>query len=387
MYLNLPADILPVNKNNILECPPVEKILSLFQTEFSYFQLALLNQMVSLCSRYRIVYISQERLAQYLGCTRETVNRLLAKISELGLLRVINRGVKRTCLYQLPTMLFDFYVRKKLSKVIKSFDILPYFWLFSKQVMDQSFIENVTQVNYKNYIINLSSPISISNNIYNVSNHLNLEINRTINVVSSKKEVRKMSNKKVELLSELKNLLMLDDFNMTTIEDFEFDVLLEAKKRLTKIIAVRSVRDKASYFVCICKQLVEDAGKVKKPKLAYASQYESREDSSKGEGSSSAKPFSGHQGQSEEQVAASWRRPDILDVYARRVENLKTAAPHVREQMLKMFQENYLKYNSPEVKEESSPVDGKEMTLLERRNARHAEYKANGYKHNRYIPS
>jgi predicted transcriptional regulator len=146
------------NKNilkNILESMPASRA-------------AAFDVVASLWFRYKNVYLRQDTLARRINnkC-RATANRAIRDLVNSGVLIKINRGVKKTCLYQVASFITK-DICKMLSKYLKSFNYFNVKFLCSRTIEALS-PKKVTQVNSSflvtsSYIL-VSPRISVDQNV------------------------------------------------------------------------------------------------------------------------------------------------------------------------------------------------------------------------------
>ena len=146
------------NKNilkNILESLPASRA-------------AAFDVVASLWFRYKNVYLSQDTLAKRINnkC-RATANRAIGDLARAGVLIKINRGVKKTCLYQVASFITK-DICKLLSKYLKSFNYFNVKFLCSRTI-EALAPKKVTQVNSSfldTYFYSLVHPrISVGQNV------------------------------------------------------------------------------------------------------------------------------------------------------------------------------------------------------------------------------
>lgn len=101
----------------------------------------LLERLLQLAHFNSDVYVSQSCMADYLGRSREQVNRLIAKLKSYGLIKVQYRH-KKTCLYQIADMVY-------LGASYFS-SIFPILKRISKRFLEAIYSANVTQYNIGN---------------------------------------------------------------------------------------------------------------------------------------------------------------------------------------------------------------------------------------------
>lgn len=140
----------------------------------------VLNYIIAYDNMYGTIYVSQDRIAAFLGISREHVNRIIAYLCELGLLGKIYRHFQ-TCLYYLPKFLKDFEVRETLRSVYSACKYLPISVLMSlgDEMKCLSSMIGVNQFNNTPYIEVLEnsredrSRANVSHNKYNNKDYVN----------------------------------------------------------------------------------------------------------------------------------------------------------------------------------------------------------------------
>jgi len=93
----------------------------------------MVSSMVGMTNKYGpVIHPSQTTIGKKAGRSRITANRITQKLSALGIIKKINRGVKKTCLYMFPQeVYFDVELRKSLRHLIPAFWFAPTALLFS----------------------------------------------------------------------------------------------------------------------------------------------------------------------------------------------------------------------------------------------------------------
>lgn len=100
-------------------------------------EIILLDKLVYLSGKFKEIYISQSRLAEYLKVSRATINRKIKELVRDGCILVEYRGVKKTLLYKVNPIIFT------LSLVLSS--VLLSLTLTTKHYIDTLFRRSVTQ--------------------------------------------------------------------------------------------------------------------------------------------------------------------------------------------------------------------------------------------------
>jgi len=99
--------ILPIDESFVRD--PLLSMSSLNDTE-----LAILNYMFKLSATYNNVYVSQATLGTWLGLTRRQINRVISKLTNLGLIAKIHRTYD-TCIY----LIADIFKRTNIKELLK----------------------------------------------------------------------------------------------------------------------------------------------------------------------------------------------------------------------------------------------------------------------------
>ena len=82
----------------------------------SRFTLPIVNLLIKLFSKYDKIYPSQGNIAEWIGCSRQTVNEVLSYLHEVGLIKKIYRH-RHSCLYVLSTK-FNLIASNSLARSI-----------------------------------------------------------------------------------------------------------------------------------------------------------------------------------------------------------------------------------------------------------------------------
>lgn len=102
-----------ISLDNSIRKNPLLKMSSFSKTE-----IAILDILFGLFSSYKEVYVSQSTLASWTGVTRRHINRVIAKLSSLGVIAKVYRSYN-TCLY----LIDDFFRKDSIKMKLK--DLLP----------------------------------------------------------------------------------------------------------------------------------------------------------------------------------------------------------------------------------------------------------------------
>lgn len=123
----------------------------------------VMNHLIAGTNCWEEFFAGQERIGKSVGLARETVNRLIMRLRELGLVIVVNRPYKSN-LYYIHPLFNNSYLRERLRHVFKAFKYLPLCILKSMRRCSD-LITNVTNVtvlinNYKNIYLHDDNDIN-----------------------------------------------------------------------------------------------------------------------------------------------------------------------------------------------------------------------------------
>ncbi len=220
----------------------VDNPIEFFQENFSKKDFELFNLIIYAFNKYEQVYISQATLARWVGCSREHANRILAKLKDWGLISSYYR-YKKSCFYKLSSFFADFYVRRSLSKLFKSFTFLTVIWLNSP--LYASFAKKITLLN-KRIIKKVDRTAICYFNCCQVLCACTYARVREENGTQKTGE----KNLKHEVLNRLSEKLGLTRDDLDRLKNYDDDILLKAEDVLKK----KTPANPAGYLFGICKQ-------------------------------------------------------------------------------------------------------------------------------------
>ena len=116
---------------------------TIIPADYTNREIAVLDLLFSINDKYGgVIYPDRRWIASVLNMCRKTVDRAIAKFKRDGFIQVINRGVKKSCLYIMSEIFKNPVVRWQLSTIFKSLSKLSVVFLFSTTF---SSIRNVHQ--------------------------------------------------------------------------------------------------------------------------------------------------------------------------------------------------------------------------------------------------
>lgn len=224
-----------------------------FQNEFSKLQLVVLNRLFYFCSKFQNTYVSQEKLAILSGCSRATVNRLVFKLEKYGIIRSTYRHME-TSLYKMSPFFCDFYVRKKLSKLFKSFVVFPVFWLGSITALGDDMNSLVTQT----YISKYLNKKTIPNLVY-----FDYKVEEQVPVRLDLKPKKLETCPRAQVLDRITTSLNLTRDERDRLGRFPTNILTLAIGKLGEVLRNSEIKSKKGYFYGICKTLTDKVAQKK----------------------------------------------------------------------------------------------------------------------------
>lgn len=111
-------------------------------------QKKLLDTLLFLFRKYKIVYASQTRLGEIIDYCRQTVNMTVQELAEMGLIIKTNRGPHKTCLYAIPEELLTKKFRKLHAAILTT--LLWSNSAFAKYVEKTLPMANPTEIKIEN---------------------------------------------------------------------------------------------------------------------------------------------------------------------------------------------------------------------------------------------
>lgn len=234
-----------------------------FFSQFTPAQLAILNRFFYLDGRHKEIYVPQGKVGVFAGLSREYVNRCLLIFEQAGIIKIINRGVKKTCIYKISDYFRDPVNRTKLVSFFACFAFMPFNAYVCRggvwQKRDQ--IEKVTQLyNKSSFNSNLSSFIKNSlsfspTNLFSEQSPQQADIQNSITYVECCRK-REIMNEQVIRPS----ILALKALNLTlsgqvTLMQFPDEAITYAAAALKKAYGVK---DPLRFFLKQCHDYCKD---------------------------------------------------------------------------------------------------------------------------------
>lgn len=102
------------------------------------------------------IWASQDFIADRCGLSREHTHRILHHIANLGLIKIKNRGTKRTCLYYINSIFHNPQIRHLFVGIIAAFNFMP----FGTIVLKNGVWQKRAQINDVTQYYNKSSSLS-----------------------------------------------------------------------------------------------------------------------------------------------------------------------------------------------------------------------------------
>lgn len=152
--------------------PEIRENPELIRRELSPNLLLMLDYILKLKLKYRIIYISQARIAHDLGFSRGYVNRCIRELKSMGFLQTKFRDYN-TCLYFISDFFNDDLIRSKLRHIFSAFKILSISLLLNHAPSaaitpyNIRLFKDIYKDNYttKNIVQNIMSSLSNKNQI------------------------------------------------------------------------------------------------------------------------------------------------------------------------------------------------------------------------------
>lgn len=112
----------------------------------SYLYKQLLNVFLDRANRHKLLYFSQQYLADFLGCSRKRINELIQQMKREGILVSQYRHMQ-SCNYWVSFMFSNFFIRNQLKEIFSALKGMPWYMGITMLLTT-----NVTQVKLKEYI-------------------------------------------------------------------------------------------------------------------------------------------------------------------------------------------------------------------------------------------
>lgn len=233
MYSKHKSKITNVNTNNtpwyyISPKPEKQEILGIVSA-FNPAELRILNIILLLCKRYKLVYACQQTIARMAKVSRGYLNLVLKYFAQLGLIAKKWNGHNRSCWYKTSTWFNDLFVQESLSKK------LPIFY-FTLAMLFSPAEADITRCINDLYLYNTTTSSATS---------------LTTTILSKNFKKEKMFEAQHEISEQVRNLnLNLSVLQQQQLSKFHPTVLARAEARLkTK----KNPNDPVSYFFWLCK--------------------------------------------------------------------------------------------------------------------------------------
>lgn len=213
--------------------------------------------------RYNKVNFSQSFLANKKHYVRETINRALPKLIELGLIRKLPQARKMpgyTCSYYLAEWITE-DMCKALHKILQSFRYFSMKFLCSRTDLFNK-EKKVTLVNSSYKVNLLTNPNPYPSQVIKETNY---EDNR------DRAGKKNTNSKKGKIMNEVvstpgtnmaKEVLNLTPWGKIRCRLFEDDAILYALAQLSKADRAGGVKDRFSYFFSVAAKYTRDNGKI-----------------------------------------------------------------------------------------------------------------------------
>ncbi len=161
-----------------------------FISEKTELELLVISFMLKLNSKYHEIFPSQANIAMWVGCSRKTINKILAKFDQEKLIEKIYRH-RKSCIYKLSTkfnLISEFpEARKKLPALVNyGFKLILDFFNGPGLKLLVPKVTPYKEENNSNY----SSSVSESKESYSLGGQIDKILNKTI-----KKEEKRMESK------------------------------------------------------------------------------------------------------------------------------------------------------------------------------------------------
>lgn len=199
---------------------------------FSDSTTRILNTIITLCKRYKLVYASQKTIARISKVHITTANKALAYLEDLGLIAIKNNGANKPCWYKASSYFNNIFVMESLSKK------LAIFYYSIRSLLSRSSADALRC-------------IKDLRNIY---------IFKTLPVI----RVTTVEEGGNEVLAKISDRLRLDEFETTQLSSYDNKVLEESYKILQN---TRNVKNQYRFLLGICKKLQEKENEQKHTKI------------------------------------------------------------------------------------------------------------------------
>jgi DNA-binding Lrp family transcriptional regulator len=221
--------------NNPTKIKNQQENLLTYVRSLSKPRIKILNYLISLSLKNRVVFPSQETIAHIAGITRKTCSNLLKELSRDGLIEK-KYYHRRSCFYVVHSDFFDYSIRSALSHIFSAFKLLQITLLLSININSKFQSEYVTPLYYKDIRYN------------NYSKKVPVE-NGMDKLVSA--------DNPISIAIRDLNFLHLTKWGQIKLSAFPEDVIYEAKEEYLKY-EMPGIRDHFSYFMVSCLKICKE---------------------------------------------------------------------------------------------------------------------------------
>lgn len=214
---NVNTNLLPWN---FIEPKPENPNILGIILAFNPARARVLNSILLLCSRYKLVYASQAKIAKMSNISLGTANKEIAQLAELGLIAKKYNGANKPCWYKVSTYFNDIDIKISLRTR------LSIFFYFS---------------------LTLLISASEADNIRSKNDLRNIYINK-----QQKTGVCVKNKEGSVMLQQVKDKFKLSDQETNQLSGFSDGVLYEAMNAYQK---AKDVRSPFKFFIACCKRI------------------------------------------------------------------------------------------------------------------------------------
>lgn len=142
----------------------------------------ILNSLLYLDNTNTPIYFAQETLARRSGTVRETAHRILHDLKEAGYITITNRGVKKSCLYEVNKIFKGLTLRRLLRPLLPAFVWLPLSLLSIPTKIDKCDYVTQTKNDYYSFITGVENSYNRLSLEYRDSHERSLNFRKTIQI-------------------------------------------------------------------------------------------------------------------------------------------------------------------------------------------------------------
>lgn len=214
-------------------------------------RLHALNQVLYYLNIFSDNRVSQIRMALYTGFRRETINRALKDLMNLGLISYINYGVKKRCKYIAHPHFNDTALRHRLSRLLPALKILPLILLTVVGYIDA--VQNVTQYKYQGLNTTVLS-YTKKKELLSVHNGYEQSVIRGPGAI---KEYAMSKAVHPYIRETLSDILPLTTTGICKLMAFEESVIRTA---MEKVLKIKDVHKPYNMLIKMCMQATDQQG-------------------------------------------------------------------------------------------------------------------------------